>query len=114
MAVQEKHPAHQAVANLSQAQPPYSGALTDPLQELNNPVPLIRFPERVRLTPEDSEGDTDERLVLYAIGRTRADILVEAERNGKIVGTLPLGGYYTHAPAVFARIPQEVLESLPH
>lgn len=113
----KKHPSH-PVAKRSHRRTAIKGAKpfddlsVDPLAAIINPVPKLRFPERVPLTEPGGAGSTD----LYAIGRINdlwAGIVVEAERDGENLGPSLLGGFYTHAPGIFNRINTAVLEALP-
>lgn len=67
---------------------------------------LARFP-RVHLI-------TDNGLSLFAVGRSRAGILVDVELEGALIAQdRLLASYRTLNPSLFRRIPSDLLATLP-
>lgn len=71
------------------------------------PVFIERFAEPVRLTPED------QAPVLYALGRSPEDILVESRfSDGETFGPRALASFAVHAPDLYAQVDPLVLRQL--
>ena len=68
---------------------------------------MVPFPSRIRLTRDEYP------TAVYAIGRTKGEIVVEIESHGEVHAHL-LGSVINHSPGLYHALVEENLASLPN